>query len=134
MITTRIVREEVSQPAPAPPPATPRANTAVTVEYPAYDLPRRTAICLSTTVAVAVLTFFVARRHRVDTPARWLWTALALPLGVLAPVLMLALRHWPALVLCPSCAQRCRADQRLCPTCGTPANPPLPNDTEVLIR
>jgi hypothetical protein len=85
---------------------------------------------LGTTVVMAGLTFWLARRREIGRAA-WLWAILVLLLGPAGLLLMLCSRGLPVTVRCASCSKGRRVDQGACPHCGAPAPTPARNGTEV---
>lgn len=102
--------------------------------YISYNrlVPLYIPFCSALLSAAAV--WFVALRAGLALPVRLLWTALAIPLGLVAIVVVLSLYAWPVRLVCKRCGKKRNIENESCRHCTAPWPRPERNGTEIFTR
>jgi hypothetical protein len=82
---------------------------------------------------ISALAVFIHGRRYAFAPGRlYTWTGIALLLGPLGYLLMLALIEWPARESCPACTKKRVVTRERCEHCGEPFAAPPQDGTEII--
>jgi hypothetical protein len=95
---------------------------------PSWTLP----VVIALSLASALVTVVLSRRNEFSHARTALWAGIAITLGPLAPMLMLALVEWPQREPCPNCGRQRVVTAAHCAHCRAPFAPPARNGTEIL--
>ncbi len=94
-------------------------------------LPGLLAVSVLSGLVAALLAWFISRRCGDGRRGQFAWAFGVFWLGGYGVLLLLALRAWPARVLCPNCGRLRVVDRETCEHCGAAFARPPRDGTEI---
>lgn len=111
----------------------PAIQAAVTLEFLDGSTGMFALMAFSVMASLAAtITIVIARRYAFSRGAIWTWALLALLLGPLGVLLLVAMREWPVREACAGCGKRRVVTRSACERCGAAWPAPAKDGTEIL--